>query len=331
MLDFRPDPPPAVSWDQWCRLIVAQHGVLAHDQLRALGVSKGAIAANVAAGRWRRVWRGVIWMATGPLPRLAAQSAALLYAGPTALLSHRTAAEDWGMVRVGAGPVHLTVPYRCSAISQLPDLVLHRSRAFEHIAVATDPPRTSRADTVLDLAVSEPDARAAMRCFVALAAQGRVPVRDLQRRMAARPPRRYRRALADALALLAGGVQSALEQRYACDVERAHGLPSALRQAPLVVDGRTLWEDAVYDHLGIPLTVRLDGRHVHSVPEIAFRDRRRDNAGELARRHRLSFGWPEVDAESCQVAVELFTVLRREGWHGPVRPCENEHCALVSG
>ena len=226
------------------------------------------------------------------------------------------------MVRIETGtPVHVTVPYGCSAVSQPPYVMVHRSRAFPHIAVGTDPPLTSRADTVLDMATSEPDARAAMRRFVALATTGRVPVRELQWRIEDRRPHRYPRALADALHLLAHGVQSALEQRYACDVELAHALPAALRQQPFAVDGRTLWEDVCYDSIGIPLTIRLDGRAFHDAPEIAFRDRRRDNAAELAARHRLVYGWDEVSTDACGVATEVATVLRRAGWHGPLRHC----------
>jgi hypothetical protein len=125
--------------------------------------------------------------------------------------------------------------------------------------------------------------------------------------------------------LLADGVQSALEQRYACDVELAHALPTAQRQQPFVVDGRTLWEDVCYDLIGIPLTVRLDGRAFHDAPEVAFRDRRRDNAAELAARHRLVYGWDEVTGDPCGVATEVTTVLHRAGWHGPVRHCGATH------
>jgi hypothetical protein len=131
---------------------------------------------------------------------------ALLYGGPRAVLSHTTAAEEWRMLALDPlAPVHITVPYGCSAMSQPPLVVVHRSRTFPYLVVATDPPRTSRADTVLDLATSEPDARAGMRRFVALATRGRVPVRELQWRLEERRPRRYGTALADALRLLAEG------------------------------------------------------------------------------------------------------------------------------
>jgi len=319
-LPCRLEPSRAAVWRQ---LIRDQRGLLDTDQMRSLGIEPGVIAANIEAQRWRRVLPRVYATFTGPLSREVKITGALLYGGPHALLSHTTAAEEWRMLTLDPrAPVHITVPYGCSAVSQPLHVVVHRSRAFPHLMVATDPARTSRADTVLDLATSEPDARAGMRRFVALATRGRVPVRELQERLEERRPRRYGKALGDALHLLADGVQSALEQRYACDVELAHALPTAQRQHPVVVDGRTLWEDVSYDLLGIPVTVRLDGRAFHDAPEVAFRDRRRDNAAELAGRHRLVYGWDEVARDPCGVATEVAEVLRRAGWHGALRPCD---------
>lgn len=313
------EPARALIWHQ---LIRDQHGLLTTDQLRLLDLGPGVVAANLEAQRWRRVLPRVYATFTGPLVREVRIIGALLYGGPQAVLSHTTAAEEWRMLTLDPlAPVHITVPYGCSAVSQPPHVVVHRSRAFPYLLVATDPPRTSKADTVLDLATSEPDARAAMRRFVALATRGRVPVRELRWRLEERRPRRYGTALTDALRLLADGVQSALEQRYACDVELAHALPTAQRQQPVVVDGRTLWEDVSYDLIGIPLTIRLDGRAFHDAPEVAFRDRRRDNAAELAARHRLVYGWDEVTRDPCGVATEVATVLHRAGWHGPLRQC----------
>ena len=120
--------------------------------------------------------------------------------------------------------------------------------------------------------------------------------------------------------LVRDGVQSVLEELYAVEVEQDHGLPAARRQAPFVVDGVTLYEDAVYDHLGIPLTVRLDGR-LHQRYEIAFRDRRRDNAAELAGRSRLTFGWKDIEGDPCGAAREVAQVLRRRGWTDRPTPC----------
>lgn len=265
---------------------------------------------------------GVYATFTGPLGYDAQIAAALLYGGAAAVLSHRTAAEAWGLVPAEPGPVHITVPYGSSAISQ-PDLVVvHRSRAYRHIVVAADPPRTSRADTVIDVAVEEDDHRAACIVLVGLLTGGRVRPLEVERRLTERPPRRYRRALTAAVGRVRHGVLSALEELYAVEVEQAHGLPQAERQSPVVVDGVTLWEDAVYDHVGVPLTVRLDGR-MHLLDDVAFRDRRRDNAAELAGRARLTFGWMDLSADPCGGARELAQVLRRHGWTGEPDRCPN--------
>ena len=210
---------------------------------------------------------------------------------------------------------------RVYAVSQPPEVVVHRSRAFAYISVASVPPRTSRVDTALDLAVAEPSAREAMRRLVGITTTCGISLVELERQLAERPPYRYRRALASALDRMAGGVASVLEDLYTLDVEAAHAIPAAARQVPFVVDGYTLWEDAVYDHVGVPLTVRLDGRAYHSHPMVAFRDRRRDNAAELAGRSRLVFGWRDIKDDACGAAREVLTVLRRHRWHGPSRPC----------
>ena len=273
----------------------------------------------VRACRWRPVVHGVYATFTGPLPRTSRIAAALLYGGAPAVLSHRTAAEEWGMLPPADGPVHITVPYHLHATHQDGLIVVHRSRAYRHIVVAAVPPRTSRADTAIDVAVEEPNARCARAMLSQLMVTGVRPV-DIERQLVARPPRRYRRALAAAVRLVREGVQSALEELYALEVEQAHGLPAARRQAPFTVDGITLWEDAVYDHIGVPLTVRLDGR-THVLAHVAFRDRRRDNAAELAGRSRLTFGWDDLSADPCGGAREVAAVLRRHGWDGHVRRC----------
>ncbi len=168
-----------------------------------------------------------------------------------------------------------------------PGVVVHRSRAHRHIGVDTANPRTSKADTALDVAVAEPSARLA---YVSLVHHGHQRANTTERRPAAHgraATASIRRALEDAVGLLANGVQSVLEYHYAVDVEQAHGLPTAHRQSPVIVDGRTLFEDVDYSEHGVPLIVRLDGRWAHSMREVQFRDRRRDNAAELADRPRL--------------------------------------------
>lgn len=317
---------------EWHQLMLEQHGVLSWAQAISLGITPQGIASQIAAHRWRRVLHSVYAAFTGPLTRPARLTAALLYAGAPAMLSHVTAAEEWGMCPLRDDePVHVTVPYGRNAVSHPPAVMLHRSRAFDVIASADTPqPRSSRADTIIDLATSEPTAAEARLTFVHLAGSSPVSMTSLARQLLCRPPFRYRAVLNHALELVRGGSLSALEAEYTMAVERAHGLPTGARQQPFHVDGRVLWEDVGYDNAGARLTVRLDGRATHSTPGIAFRDRRRDNAAELADRRRLTYGWTEVSADPCSVAAEVIAVLRRDGWRGIPHPCRSAHCALLT-
>ncbi|PRX49957.1 hypothetical protein B0I33_10272 [Prauserella shujinwangii] len=305
----------------WQCLLDDQAGVVSLAQLYTHGHSEADVVANLKAGRWRRVLPRVLATFTGELPRPARLHAALLYGGGLAALSHHTAAEEWGMLPIADRPVEITVPYTCSAVSQPPVVRVHRSRALRHSVVETAPRRTKRTDTIVDLAVAQDSAQQATYLVVDLVSSAAVPVADMRGCVQNRPPRRYRAAITHALDLVAGGFMSALEVEYSERVERAHGIPPGRRQTPVEVDGKVLWEDVTYDPLGVPLTVRLDGRRHHATARVAFRDRRRDNAAELAARSRLVYGWHDVHTAPCAVAAEVRAVLHRHGWEPTESRC----------
>ncbi|WP_233599190.1 hypothetical protein [Amycolatopsis sp. WAC 01375] len=146
---------PAEQRPSWPVLLAEQHGVVNTRQLRAYGHSVADIEANLDAGRWQRVLPRVYAMFTGTLSRPAKIQAALKYGGGHVVLSHRTAAEEWGLLPVIEGPVEITVPYTSSAVSCPPLVIVHRSRALPHIAIRTSPPRTRMTDTIIDLATAQ--------------------------------------------------------------------------------------------------------------------------------------------------------------------------------
>jgi hypothetical protein len=161
---------------------------------------------------------------------------------------------------------------------------------------------------------------------VDLVSRSSIPLRAVLDCFRLRPPYRYRAAILRGLELIGNGLMSALEVEYLERVEDQHGLPRGARQTPFAVDGKTLWEDVTYDNHGAAVTVRLDGRATHATGGIAFRDRRRDNAAELAGRARLVYGWQDVHTSPCAVAAEVRKILIREGWRPegarePTCPC----------
>jgi very-short-patch-repair endonuclease len=279
-------------------------------------MSDDAIDARLASGRWRRLTVGVLATFSGPLSRAARLWAAVLATGPATMLSHYTAAELWG-IAPEAAEIHVCVPAN-RRVTAPAGVVVHRSRNFARAChPALSPPRTRVEDTVLDLAECSADLDSAL-AWPIRAVTARLTTTD--RLLAATDTRsrlRWRRELRDALRDVTAGCHSVLELRYVRCVERAHGLPYGIRQRR-----RDRWRDDV-SYLDYRVQVELDGRIAHP-DELAFRDRRRDNAAVLGGARVLRYGHADVTHHPCGVAQEVAAVLRAEGWPGKLRGCGND-------
>ena len=95
------------------RLLNEQAGVIAVGQAVNVGLTAKAVRAQVHAGRWQLMHRGIYAAFTGQPPRQAELWAVVLRAGGphAAVLTHQTAAELWGLLDRPVEPVHVTVPY----------------------------------------------------------------------------------------------------------------------------------------------------------------------------------------------------------------------------
>ncbi len=128
--------------------------------------------------------------------------------------------------------------------------------------------------------------------------------------------------LRDILGDVAGGCHSPLERHYALNVERAHGLPEAVRQARVGARHRT---DALYD--SYRLLVELDGKIYHSGSR-SFHDLTRDLDHAQLGLHTVRLGWSHVTGvASCLTARAVGGMLIARGWEGPITPCRR--CRLM--
>ena len=110
------------------------------------------IRTLVRTGRWRPLHYGVYATFTGVPARDAALWAAVLRAGPGALLSYETAAELQKLADWASPEIHVTISGR-RRIAAIPGTVVHHAINAEWAAHPTDmPPRTKIQETVLDLA-----------------------------------------------------------------------------------------------------------------------------------------------------------------------------------
>jgi very-short-patch-repair endonuclease len=138
------------------RLAQRQHAVVATRQLRALGLSRNAIAARAAAGRLHRIHRGVYAVGHPLLPRYGRWMAAVLAAGPGAALSHASAAALWEIRATQATRIDVTV--RTTGGREQRALRIHRITTLraDETTHRHGIPVTTPARTLLDLAGSLP-------------------------------------------------------------------------------------------------------------------------------------------------------------------------------
>ena len=144
-----PETPPACR-----RLIKRQHGVITRRQALATGLPATTVETWVQRGRWTRLDRGIYATGSGPPSRKALLWAALLRAGPGAVLSHETAAELCGLLSEPVPVIHVTVPARRNPAryGAMPGIAVHRSTHGGRSAGRNPgPPRTGIDDTVIDL------------------------------------------------------------------------------------------------------------------------------------------------------------------------------------
>ena len=118
------------------RLAGNQHGVVTTAQLNRMGLSRGRIAERAKAGRLHPIHRGVHAVGHRALSEKGRWMAAVLACGETAVLSHLSAGELWGIHRpvrrrsdaggnVEVPDVHVTIP-STAGIRKRTGIVLHR-------------------------------------------------------------------------------------------------------------------------------------------------------------------------------------------------------------
>ena len=296
-----------------------QYGVVSRSQALRAGLTADMIRFRIRSDRWRTLHPGVYATFTGAPGRTAQLWAAVLSAGPGAMLSHETAAE---LQRLGDKPtetIHVTIP-RQRRVKPTEGVSLHRSnRAVEAVQRDSSPPRTWVEETVLDLTQAAASFDDVCGWVTRAFARELTDQERLRAAMRQRTKLRWRSELHELITAAAGGDHSVLEYRYDRDVERAHGLPEAVRQAPFQTpDGRRGRRDRLYEAYGV--VVELDGRLAHA-EENQWRDKNRDNAAAADRKHTLRYGWEHVRRHPCATALQVAGVLRVNGWEGWPRPC----------
>ncbi len=282
-----------------------QHGVIARHQLTALGLGRGAIRHRAECGRLHRLYRGVYGVGHVALAPRGRLMAAVLAAGPGAVVSHRSAAALWGIAG-GGSPYDLLVPSRrrspAGRVTRTAALPADEQTVFDGIPLTTVP------RTLLDLAavLSPQRLERAVNEAEVQRLSDPLSLDDL----VARYPRR--RGTAAVRAILAQGrlgldvTKSELELEFHAFL-REHRLPRPEWQAELAASGRTFEVDCLWR--AQRLAVELDSRTFHDAPTRFESDRARDRALSVAGWRVIRITWRQLHRERATLAADLRRLL----------------------
>jgi len=129
-----------------------QHGVVTTRQLAELGYARESASYASRSGRLHRLHRGVYAVGHTSVTWEGRCLAAVLSCGPSAVVSHTSAAWLWGLLRTRPGIIHVTAPTRRHRKA---GLRLHFARlADEDRSVCDGVPLTAVPRVLLDLAAT---------------------------------------------------------------------------------------------------------------------------------------------------------------------------------
>jgi hypothetical protein len=281
------------------------------------GLSAQMITRRVERQRWQQLHRGVYAAFTGPPGRETWLWAAVLRAGPGAVLSHQTAAELHGLIASPADAIYVTVPSTRRVAA--PGVVIRISaRIGEARQPCREPPRTTVEETVLDLIQRARTFDDVCGWITRACGKRMTTETKLRAALALRKKMRWRIEVDDVLSAAGNGIHSALEYRYVRDVERAHGLPPSRHQVRVVIGGRAVYRDAYYEEYRF--AIELDGRLAHPDEE-RWRDSRRDVQAGARGIYTARYSWRDVYGHPCETALLQAHILKERGWPGTPVPC----------
>ena len=258
-----------------------QHGVVTLEQLEASGLGVGAIKRRVAAGRLQRLWRGVYTFGHSELRPEGRLLGAVLACGQGAVLSQRSAADHWGVLRTSRTAIDVTVA-TLNGRAKRRGIHLHCVRRLDprDVTALHGIPITTPARTLVDLCATVPPRmieRALEQSYVLqLIAPG---------------------AIEDALQRAAGRKTGSLRRLIARETRTPTLTRSELEEAFLALCRRG----------GLPdpeVNVQLHGYEVDFLWRAFERDRRKDVDLELA-------GFPVTRFTHDQVIHQPEDTLRR--------------------
>ena len=234
--------------------------------------------------------------------------AAVLSAGPGAVLSHRSAAALWGLLPRYSISIEVTRPRKCRS---RPGLLVHCSAIEpDEIGAVDGIPVTSMPRTMLDLpvVVNRHQLENAFNEAEVRGLTDRLSIADLLKRY---PGRRGSVALAAVIGdeeKTRGITKKELEARFAAALARTD-LPRPRRNADLMAGSRFFEVDCLWQKQR--LIVELDGRATHGTARAFEKDREKDRLLQADGWRVVRITWRQLRDDAPAVIADLRRLLRQ--------------------
>ncbi|PZR67622.1 MAG: hypothetical protein DLM63_06115 [Solirubrobacterales bacterium] len=299
--------------DALADLAIAQHGVVALAQLRALGFSERAVRGRVGRRRLYGLHEGVYAFGRPDLNPRGRWLAAVLACGHGAVLSYASAAALWELRRTSQAAIDVTI--QGASGRRRSEIRIHRSRTLapDEVTTLDAIPCTTVARTLVDLADVLPHRkleRALEQADVLRLLDAKALERSLSRARGRHGAPALRVIVAQALADPTASItRSELEELF-LSLCRAEGIPRPrVNQQIALPDGSAIEVDFHWPTQR--LVVETDGHAYHRTRQAFERDRKRDQRLQLAGWRPVRFTWWQIARDPNQVASTTLALLNR--------------------
>ena len=283
-----------------------RHGVVTRRQLLLLGLSSSAIGRRVERGVLHPLHRGVFAVGHPHLIRRGRLRAAIVAHGPTAVLSHHTAAAEHGL-QAPRDRIDVTIPGRRAPIRRSEGVLLHLTRRLTvaEVVLLDGLPFVTVARALSGLAAGDAP-RELQRAWNRADARQAIDVSAIDAQLG-----RGRRGSGELRVLntrrsAPAATESELEDDF-FDLCATFGLPTPVCQWPLGPELRHGRADFVFPDPGV--AVEVDGRAWHAVQAAFELDRAKDLLLREAGYDPHRYTHRQIHEEAARVDAALHRAL----------------------
>lgn len=298
-------------WLLLAKIAKVQFGVVSMAQLMTCGFSADGVERATRAGQLFRIHRGVYSVGFPPTDPNALWMAAALSCGPDAAVSHRSAGEASGLLRLRTGPVDVSIPDRSGRRRR--GVRIHRPRflPLDEVTQIRRIPCTTPSRTILDIA-GQSRGRETEWAIEAAEGLGVLDLVEIERLLDRHSRRRGNAKVRGLLGLhdeVPVFTRSVLERRM-YRLCRGNGIDLPKMNVRITTSGGRFEVDCLWPDER--LIVECDSHRWHDNPISADQDALRDQALTLAGWRVVRMRWVQIVREPEQTARTISLVLEQQ-------------------